>query len=265
MRSLEIYKGSGEFNIVGTKDCSIFEFKHGPKIMVWEMNWNSLFNFFVGIQSKQRILYLEAYFKLEESLNEGTLNEENCIELFEPLLNQFTNAKYKIEIEESNDAYHIIYPGEPTYQNKDKTKHIIWNSIWAGGEPFLYSFQNISNSNRIEHYLKNIKDGLRPQILIMKTDESEVEFILDGHHKMNAYNKTSIKANIVRITKLNNFKISEERIFKAFDKLENKKIEPITTSKEMPIETDLRTKLETHIKEIRTLTLGDDSISTPSS
>jgi len=233
--------------------------------MVWEMNWNSLFNFFVGIQSKERILYLESYRKLEEGLNEGTINEENCIELLEPLLNQFTNAKYKIEIEETNDAYHIIYPGEPTYQNKQKTKHIIWNSIWAGGQPYIYSFQKISDSNRIEHYLKNIKNGKRPQVLIMKTDESEVEFILDGHHKLNAYNKTTINANIVRITKTNNYKISEERILKAFNKLENKKIQPISDSEEMPMETDLRTKLESHIKEIRTLTLGDDSISTPPS
>jgi len=265
MKTLEVYKGSGEFNIVGTKDCSIFEFKNRPKIMVWEMNWNSLFNFFVGIQPKQRLLYLESYYRLEEGLNEGTINNENCIELLEPLLNQFTNAKYKIEIEETNDAYHIIYPGEPTYQNKEKTKHIIWNSIWAGGEPYVYSFQKISNSNRIDYYLKNIKNGQRPQVLIIKTEDSEVEFILDGHHKLNAYNKTTINANIIRITKTNNYKISEERIVKAFNKLEKKKIEPIATSKETPMDTDLRTKLETHIKVIRTLTLGDDSISTPSS
>jgi len=258
MKTLEVYKGSGEFNIVGTKDCSIFEFKNRPRIMVWEMNWNSLFNFFVGIQPKQRLLYLESYYRLEESLNEGTINYENCIELLEPLLNQFTNAKYTIKIEETNDAYRIIYPGEPIYQNKEKTKHIIRNSIWAGGEPYIYSFQKISNSNRIEYYLKNIENGQRPQILIMKTEDSEVEFILDGHHKLNAYNKTTVNANIIRITKTNNYKISEERIIKAFNELENKKIENIVTSEETPMNTDLRTKLETHIREIRTLTSDDD-------
>ena len=254
MKQIEIYKGTGEFNIVGAKDCSIFEFRHRPKIMVWEMNWNSLFNFFVGTQSKHMILHLEAYYKLEEGLNKGTINDENCIELLEPLLNQFTNAKYKVEVCETEDAYKIIYPGEPTYQNKERTKHIVWDSIWAGGYPYIYSFQQINNSNRTEHYKKLINNGSRPQILIMKADDSEVEFILDGHHKLNAYNRTTNNANIIRITKMNNYKISDERILKAFNKLKNKKIEPLSTSAEMPMETDLRTKLETHLKEIRTLT-----------
>ncbi len=62
-------------------------------------------------------------------------------------------------------------------------------------------FQKISNSNRIEHYSMIIKNGQRPQILILKTEGSEVEFTLDGHHKLNAYNKTTTNANIVRITK----------------------------------------------------------------
>ncbi|MDA9773890.1 hypothetical protein N9B82_02945 [Saprospiraceae bacterium] len=251
MNQIEIYKGAGEFNIVGTKDCSIFEFRNRPKIMVWEMNWNSLFNFFVGIQAKERILYLDFYFKLEAALNEGTINDDNCIELLDPLLNQFTNAKYKIEIEETRDAYHIIYPGEPTYQDKQKTKHIIWNSIWAGGNPYIYSFQNISNSERTEFYKREIYSGLKPQILIMKAEESEVEFILDGHHKLNAYNRTKINANIVRITKLNNHNISDERIMKAFNKLEKKRIDPIAHSEKVPMEADLRTKIVTHLKELR--------------
>jgi len=255
MNEIEIYKGIGEFNIVGDKDCSIFEFRHRPKIMAWEMNWNSLYNFFVGIQAKKRILYLENYYNLETALNEGTVENENCIRLLEPLLNQFTNAKYKIDIQETNDSYHIIYPGEPTYQNEQKTKHIIFNSIWAGGEPYIYSFQRISNSNRNEHYKEQIMNGKRPQILTIKTENSEVEFILDGHHKLNAYNNTTINANIVRIIKKNNHKISEERIMNAFDKLEKKKSQPITTSEEIPEKTDLKTKLAKHLNEIRTLTL----------
>lgn len=241
MKTLEIYKSSGEFNIVGTKDCSIFEFRNRPKIMVWEMNWNSLMNFFIGKQTKQRIIYLNAFYKLEEALNTGKVAENNCIELMEPLLNQFTNATYKIEIKEIDDAYLILYPGEPAYQNKEKTKHIIFKNQWAGGHPFIYSFQRINDFERMNFYKEEIENGLRPQILFLQTENSEVSFILDGHHKLNAYNRTMVNANIVRIIKLDNYLVSEERILKTFDKLEN--------------DSDLRNKLETHLNEIRTLTL----------
>jgi len=251
VNTIQIHKGTGEFNIVGTKDCSIFEFRNRPKIMVWEMNWNSLMNFFIGKQAKQRIIYLDAFYKLEQALNTGKVDNNNCIELIEPLLNQFTNATYEIEIEEIDDAYHIIYPGEPTYQNKEKTKHIIFKNQWAGGYPFIFSFQRLNDSDRMNFYKEQIEIGLRPQILILQTDNSEVSFILDGHHKLNAYNRTTVNANIVRIKKLDNYVIDEKRILNTFDKLEK--------------ESDLRNKLETHLKEIRTLTLGDDSISTPSS
>lgn len=235
VNTIQIHKGTGEFNIVGTKDCSIFEFRNRPKIMVWEMNWNSLMNFFIGKQAKHRIIYLDAFYKLEEALNAGKVDNNNCIELIEPLLNQFTNATYEIEIQEIDDAYHIIYPGEATYQNKEKTKHIIFKTQWAGGHPFIFSFQRINNSDRMNFYKEQIEIGLRPQILILQTDNSEVSFILDGHHKLNAYNETTINANIVRIKKMNNYEISEERIMTAFDKLENDK--------------GLREKLETHLKE----------------
>lgn len=239
MIEIEIFKGSGEFNIVGTKDCSTFEFRHRPKILVWEMNWNSLYNFFVGKQAKQRILYLEYIYQLEAALNNGTLDENNCKVLLEPLLNQFTNAIYRIEIEEINGVCHIIYPGEPTYQNKEKTKSIVFKSIWAGGDPLLYSFQKHSDTDRIEFYKKEIQNGLRPHILVMQTDNSNVKFLLDGHHKLNAYKAAKVHPNIVRITKMNNYCINDDRIIEAFDKLES--------------DEDLRRKLLMHLAEVGTL------------
>lgn len=257
MKKIEIHSGIGEFNLIGTTDCSIFEFRNRPKIMVWQMNWNSLMNFFIGKQAKQRILYLEAFYKLEEGLNKGEVNEENCVELIEPLLNQFTNAIYEIEIEEISDAYHIIYPGEPTYQNAEKTKHVIWKSIWAGGHPFIYSFQRINDSYRVEYYKEEINKGLRPQILILQANDSEVPFLLDGHHKLNGYNETTINPNIVRIKKMNNYEISERAIWDAFNKLNSVDDNCIENSDKIEREHDLKNKLEHHLKDIRTLTSRD--------
>ena len=232
MKKIEIHSGIGEFNLVGTKDCSIFEFRNRPKILVWEMSWNSLMNFFIGKQAKQRILYLEIFEKLEAGLNSGTVTDENCVELLEPLLNQFTSATYEVEIEEIDDAYHIIYPGEPPYQNEEKTKHVVWKSVWAGGYPFIYAFQRINDSGRVEFYREQINKGIRPQILMLQAHNSAVSFVLDGHHKLNAYNETTIKANVLRIIKMSNYEVAEDNIIEAFDKLENDK--------------SLREKLEIH-------------------
>ncbi len=261
MNKIEIQSGIGEFNLVGTKNCSIYEFRNRPQIMVWEMNWNTLMNFFIGKQAKQRVLFLEVFSKLEEALNNGKVNNLNCVELIEPLLNQFTNAVYEIEIEEIEDAYHIIYPGETTFQDKEKTKHIISTSNWAGGHPYIYSFQRINESLRVEFYKEQINKGIRPQILILQANNSEISFILDGHHKLDAYNETTINANVVRIKKMTNYEISDDEIMTTFDKLNNIENQKGVDSKTINQENNLKIKLATHLEDVRKPTNCDKSIS----
>jgi len=98
MTEIEIHDRSGDFNIVGTKDCTIFEYKSRSKMLVWEMNWNSLMNYFVGEISKQPVLYIQYFNDLQKNLEQGTIDGANIIEQFRPLLGSFSNAKYKLEV-----------------------------------------------------------------------------------------------------------------------------------------------------------------------
>jgi len=72
----------------------------------------------------------------------------------------------------------------------------------------------------------------------MKLANSEINFIIDGHHKLEACQKGYEAMHAIQITKLNNFGATEDEILNCFDK---------TNESE-----DYRNVLKTHLFEINT-------------
>jgi hypothetical protein len=207
------------------------------------MNWNSLANFFVGNIAKQPILHMQSFYDLEKNLEQGTIDESNLAEQLMPFLNSFGNANYKLEISEINDNYHIIKTGHSTDFNEATGEYSIPNSIWAGGHPFIYAIQEGANEKTIEYYINQIKNGKRPQIILIKGNNSVVHLILDGHHKLEAYNRTDVNPICVQITKMSNYNVTDETILRSFQKLKTEE------NKELEI------KLKTHLNEVNSDTL----------
>ncbi len=71
----------------------------------------------------------------------------------------------------------------------------------------------------IEEYEIPIKNGDRPQIILLKAVESCIHFLLDGHHKLMAYINLGIKPSCILISKIDNYKISHNLIIESFEKL----------------------------------------------
>ncbi len=57
MTIFNIENGINEFNLVGDKDCTIFQSKNRSKVLSWEMNWISLMNYFMGSISSHPIFF----------------------------------------------------------------------------------------------------------------------------------------------------------------------------------------------------------------
>ena len=216
MIEINIKDGTGQYNIRGLKDCTFFEYNNSSKFLVWEMNWNTLMNFFVGRIPKGQILYLKHFELLSRKLEKGDVNESNVVELITPILKSFSNGKYKIEfIRDYADAF-IVKTGVSTYTSNGK--EFIEKGTWVGGSPFIYAIQNHTDEERVAYYIDLIKKGYKPQVILIKLENSEINFILDGHHKLAACKEGYEAMHAIQITKMNNYETTEDEIYKVFKK-----------------------------------------------
>lgn len=239
MKVVEIEDGLNEFNLRGLKDCTFFEFKNRSKFLAWEMNWNTLMNYFVGKVPKHQILFMKYYEQLTNALEYGNVNEGNVIELITPLLKSFSNGKYSIEFKSDYADAYLIKTGITTVNSAVHGK-IIEKSAWVGANQCLFAIQDSTDEKRVNYYIDLIKQKYKPQVILMKLANSEINFIIDGHHKLEACQKGYEAMHAIQITKLDNYETTEEEVLKCFEK---------TGESE-----DYRNVLKTHIAEINTTT-----------
>ena len=155
MIEIKIKNGTSQFNIRGLSDCSFFEYNNRSKFLVWEMNWNTLMNYFVGKIPKKQVLYLRHFNVLSRKLEKGEVNEINVKELLTPLLNSFSNGTYKIEFKKDYADAFIVKTGVSTYSSNGQ--EYIEKGTWVGGSPFIYAIQDFTDEERVEYYIDLIK------------------------------------------------------------------------------------------------------------
>jgi len=141
MIEIEIKNGLNEFNLRGLKDCTFFELRNRCKFLAWEMNWNTLMNFFLGKVPTHQILNMQYFEKLSSALEYGKVNKENVVELITPLLNQFSNGRYKIEFRSDYADSYLIKTGITTVQSAQHGE-MVEKSAWVGANQCLYAIQD---------------------------------------------------------------------------------------------------------------------------
>lgn len=218
MKIITIEYGHDEFNLVGDTNCTIFQFKSRNKILAWEMNWGTLVNFFAGTIHEHPIFFWEAYGALQEKLTTGEVSEKNLELLISPFLTSFSSGKYGVELTDQYCDFEMYYPRSSRCSLSGEL--IVVNSKLAFlYPPFLIAIQESTDRLTVDNYREQILNGKRPQAIVLKTENSDLHFILDGHHKIQAYFELSVKPNLVLITKLDNYKISHELILEAYDRI----------------------------------------------
>jgi len=238
MIEVKIKDGTSQYNLRGLRDCTFFEYNNSSKFLVWEMNWNTLMNYFVGKLPKGQILYLRHFNLLSRKLEKGEVDESNVKELLTPILKSFSNGTYKIEFKKDYADAFIVKTGISTYTSNGE--EFIEKGTWVGGTPFIYAIQDFTDEERVEYYIDLIKKGFKPQVILMKLENSEINFILDGHHKLEACKKGYEVMNAIQITKLDNYESTEEEIYRVFEK--TKEVE------------DYRIRLKDHLNRVQNTT-----------
>ena len=148
---------------------------------------------------------------IDNAFSEGSDAEQ--IEIIKDFLNLFANGKYSINknIINNTDVFflksnQVIY-GEHVPQN-ERFFGGFYPDYRSNSEPILFSLTNDKiDQNRVEHYCQLIKKGIKPtittfQVCNLLTSDYSCEYVLDGHHKIEAYLKLKENMPIINILKL---------------------------------------------------------------
>lgn len=137
--------------------------------------------------------------QLDHFLIDGK-NEER-IESIKNFINLFSNGIYSISFNNENISYEQILNNNVDNSIKNENFHG-WFHVDIDYEYYyIYTAQRHKlNKERILHYEKSIKEGNRPAILTIGNNRTR--YIIDGHHKLEAYISLGIDIPIFNISKL---------------------------------------------------------------
>ncbi|OAQ41391.1 hypothetical protein A5893_17365 [Pedobacter psychrophilus] len=135
------------------------------------------------------------------------------IEAIKEFLNLFSNGKYSINkgnssIENLNflSSQNVIY--SESVPEDERFSGAFFPPYWKNDyEPCLFSITNDKiNPNQVDYYCQLIKEGKRPTVLTFLvynnlTSNYSCSYVLDGHHKIQAYLKLNESIPILNILK----------------------------------------------------------------
>lgn len=152
---------------------------------------------------------------INETLTNG--NEFEKLKTISEFLKLFSNGNYRIYNSNINtNSAEILKNQQVIYSNQvpedEQFSGWFYPDYRNNNEPQIYSITNDKiNIQRVEHYCQLIENGGLPTIVTLQicntlSSEYSRSYILDGHHKLEAYIKLKKNVPVISILKLENCK-----------------------------------------------------------
>lgn len=148
---------------------------------------------------------------LDNVLSEGSESEQ--IEIIKDFLNLFANGKYSInKFSAKIDEIDFLASNQVEYSDivpqNERFSGWFYPDYRKNSEPILFSITNDKiDENRVEYYCQLIKNGIKPTVLTFEvcnllSSDYSCKYVLDGHHKIEAYIRLKENIPILNILKL---------------------------------------------------------------
>jgi hypothetical protein len=261
MKEYLIENGQGILNIICDGFISAFQLNSKSITVTWPDCRGSIGMY---ISSSNCEIERHLSIRLNHSLNNSNVEEgENLLFDF---LKLFSNGRYQVEFHDEIKEFELHY-----VQKHDSYENFSYNYYPSVSRNFLFTQNSKSlDIERINYYKRVIENGGRPIALIYshlylleKEFESKFlyndnvwseEFIIDGHHKMKAYDELRVSPNYFQIRKI--LKTSDlnfdsfERVNKLLNKSEIEHF--VLNSLEIRLDNSIKSKsynevLDTHL------------------
>ncbi len=202
-RNFVVENGLGILDIQGQADFSGALVFHGNLVTtVWNQFSGSIIQWFVN-SPDNRFRSIGNHF---HSISEVHVNADNLENTVQPIVNLFADGLYEVSIRE------FELDSEFWVANVEVISGTYFWECYPNSD-FIVKTLPESNvdSGRVNKWRKKIQAGERPAIILAKSpneDGFNCYFLIDGHHRINAYLEEKICPRAIIIEKVNPSQIS---------------------------------------------------------
>ncbi len=190
---IDIYEGKGKIKIKGNITDTYLYINGNPKIVSFFAEVGTVWRYLIGTSITEKII--DDNYLYESLVGTGKLDFNNSLQnQFGHILNLLSNGKYELKLCEF--PYKITYLG---LNNEEKP----YSDTYGGLADILFT-QKYFDLSVVEKYKSKIKKGERPICVLFKLQDSWTIFVIDGHHKLNAYKELKINPKALIISKIEN-------------------------------------------------------------
>ncbi|MEL6437914.1 MAG: hypothetical protein AAFQ80_01475 [Cyanobacteria bacterium J06621_8] len=222
----ELKDGSGTIKIIGDKTDSAI-FLNGEMIhFTYLREYDTIQRY--QIAQNIDLLAKPIDSKLQDLLKNGNLSGDPLSIQFKEILKFLENGKYYLILGCLHNEIDSVKMSEQDEGFQEIESY--------GGIVEVIETQSFKDQKLIAKYKKNIINGMNPIVILLMTNNSDNIFILDGHHKYEAYVELKKKPKCLIINRIESEKIDQntgklflQRCNKEYWKYYNRYIEKIDT------------------------------------
>jgi hypothetical protein len=191
---INIYEGKGVLQIKGSASDSILYIKKQPVIMTFLGSVGTTWRYFAG--KDITFDWLQANYLYDNLVKTGNIDAHTPLSVqFVHITQLLTNGEYKLKLTALPAGVDIQYFNHPQDD---------------GYGVDMIATQTHFDQKTIDKYALEIQKGVKPIVILYKVQNTPHVFLIDGHHKLWAYQKVKAMPLALVMVKLDAKEITEE-------------------------------------------------------
>lgn len=220
---VDIYTGTGIIHLTGSPSETILYIKKEPRLACFFAEVGTVWRYHMGQEINEDLL--RDNYEYERLVKDGQVDPQKPLsEQFKHLTNLLTNGSYSLQLCKFPWQLRVL-PGT----DRDNTKSFYDT---YGGTADLIETQSYLNRQVVDTYKTAIACGVRPIVVLIKLEASWVIYILDGHHKLQAYQELKKDPEALIISKLDPKRLTVEQALGIMQKIGLTEVKFIETYQE---------------------------------
>ncbi|KAB2932687.1 MAG: hypothetical protein F9K24_09920 [Leptonema illini] len=205
---IELTDGSGRISIAGDQRECVLLFDGLPVGFTWDDCGGSIGQYLTRGTAPE---------KLQKTLDDirrlvsGIDTEASLADSLAGLLALFENGQYVLSKGIAHGAEVLDFPLADIVTEQPYPFYCRSGSILICTQPSAYL-----DKGRVAEYRDQILSGARPYLIVAEVFRSDIQFVMDGHHKLEAYRQADIKPHLIEISRTNSRGLTLEDGLRAF-------------------------------------------------
>jgi hypothetical protein len=193
---INIYEGKGVLHLKGSASDSILYIKKQPVLMTFLGSVGTTWRYFAG--KDITFDWLQANYLYDTLVKTGNIDTHTPLSVqFAHITQLLTNGNYKLKL--------TVLPAEANIWHFSDTEDDGYGGLFD-----VIATQSHFDQKTIDKYALQIQKGAKPIVILYTTQKSPHIFVIDGHHKLLAYQKVKAMPFVLVMVKLDAKEITED-------------------------------------------------------